>query len=153
MVEVGIFYSIAQHSIAQHSIAQRSMTSTFENETIGHYLTAYQHHVDYHKAFFIVLVHTEKRCYTTEIFCPFRFAEVAFLQERSDPQPAAVHISSISTSAFIKTHDLSVVLKLQCLKMQACSVVIISVSKQLSNRYIQGVGAPPITSPWVATKP
>ena len=29
------------------------MTSTFENETIDHCLTAYQHHVDYDKANFI----------------------------------------------------------------------------------------------------
>ena len=38
-----------------------------------------------------------------------------------------MHISSISASAFIKTCDTSVVLKLQSLKMQACSLVIISV--------------------------
>ena len=38
-----------------------------------------------------------------------------------------MHISSISTSASIKTGDTSVVLMLQCLKMQACSLVIISV--------------------------
>ena len=47
--------------------------------------------------------------------------------------PAAMHFSLISTSAFIKTCDTNVVLKLQCLKIQACSVVIISVSKQFSN--------------------
>ena len=41
--------------------------------------------------------------------------------------PPAMHISSISISAFIKTCDTSVVLKLQCLKMQACSLLIISV--------------------------
>ena len=57
------------------------MTSTFENETIDHCLTAYQHHVDYDKAFFKVLVHTKKKVlrYITEFFCPFRFAEAALL--------------------------------------------------------------------------
>ena len=56
------------------------MTSTFENETIDHCLTAYQHHVDYDKAFFEVLVHTKKKGVTLrKFFCPFRFAEVAFL--------------------------------------------------------------------------
>ena len=87
----------------------------------------------------------------TEIV-PFRFAEVAFLEKRSD-SPLAMHISSISTSAFIETCDTSVVLKLQCLKMQACPVVIISVLKQLSNGYIYGVGTPPIPSPWVGHRP
>ena len=44
------------------------------------------------------------------------------------PQPpTAMDISSISTSASIRTCDTSVVLKLQCLKMQTCSLVIISV--------------------------
>ena len=92
------------------------MTTTFENETIDHCLTTYQHHVDYDKAFFIS-PQQNKRCYVTEIFCPFRFTEAAFLEKRSD-SPPAMHISSISTSAFIKTCDTSVVLKLQCLKMQ-----------------------------------
>ena len=107
------------------------MTSAFKNETIGHCLTAYQHRIDYGKAY-LISPQRNKRCQVTEIVCPFfRFAEVAFLEERSDPPPPnpppAMHISSISTSAFIKTCDKKVVLKLQCLKMQACSLVIISV--------------------------
>ena len=101
------------------------MTTTFENETIDHCLTAYQHHGDYDKAYF----------YSVTEIVPFRLAEVAFLQKRSDFAPA-MYISSISTSAFTETCDTSVVLKLPRLKMQACSVVIISVSKQLSNGYI-----------------
>ena len=126
------------------------MTSTFENETIDHCLTAYQHHVDYGKANFIS-PQQNKRCKVTEIVL-FRFAEVAFLEKRSD-SPPAMHISSISTSAFIESCDTSIVLKQQRLKMQACSVVIISVSKQLSNGYIQGVGTPSIPSPWVGHRP
>ena len=55
--------------------------------------------------------------------------------------PPVMYFSLISTSAFIKTCDASVVLKLQCLKIQACSVVIISVSKQLSNGYIYSSGS------------
>ena len=107
------------------------MTSAFKNETIDHCLTAYQHHIDYGKAY-LISPQRNKRCQVTEIVCPFfRFAEVAFLEERSDPPPPnpppAMHILSISTSAFIKTCDKKVVLKLQCLKMQACSLVIISV--------------------------
>ena len=106
------------------------MTSAFKNETIDHCLTAYQHPIDYGKAY-LISPQRNKRCQVTEIVCPFfRFAEVAFLEERSDPPPhppPAMHISSISTSAFIKRCDTSVVLKLQCLKMQACSLVIISV--------------------------
>ena len=43
------------------------------------------------------------------------------------PPPPAMHISSTSTSVFIKTCETSVVLKLQCLKIQACLVLIISV--------------------------
>ena len=107
------------------------MTSAFKNETIDHCLTAYQHPIDYGKAY-LISPQRNKRCQVTEIVCPFfRFAEVAFLEERSDPPPhnppLAMYISSISTSAFIKTCDKKVVLKLQCLKMQACSLVIISV--------------------------
>ena len=107
------------------------MTSAFKNETIDHCLTAYQHRIDYGKAY-LISPQRNKRCQVTEIVCPFfRFAEVAFLEERSDPPshnpPLAMYISSISTSAFIKTCDKNVVLKLQCLKMQACSLVIISV--------------------------
>ena len=53
--------------------------------------------------------------------------------------PPTMHISAISTSAFIKTCDTSVVLKLQCLKMQACSLVIISVqSSRLMESIYQG---------------
>ena len=56
------------------------MTSTFENETIYHCLTAYQHHIDYDKAFFKVLVHTKKKGVTLrEFFALFGSAEVAFL--------------------------------------------------------------------------
>ena len=107
------------------------MTSAFKNETIDHCLTAYQHRIDYGKAY-LISPQRNKRCQVTEIVCPFfRFTEVAFLEERSDPPsphpPPVMHISSISTSAFIKTCDKKVVLKLQCLKMQACSLVIISV--------------------------
>ena len=71
------------------------MTLMFENETIDHCLAAYQHHVDLRY----------------RIVWPFRFAEVAFLEERSDPPPPpAMHFSLISASAFIKTCDTSVVL-------------------------------------------
>ena len=105
--------------------------SAFKNETIDHCLTTYQHRIDYGKAY-LISPQRNKRCQVTEIVCPFfRSAEVAFLEERSDPSPPhpppAIHIPSISTSAFIKTCNTSVVLKLQCLKMQACSLVIISV--------------------------
>ena len=67
-------------------------------------------------------------------------------EERSPlphPQPA-MHISSISTSASIKTCDTSVVLKLQCLKMQACSLVIISVQ---SSSLMDILGPGPLRSP------
>ena len=117
MLEIGI--NIAKHSIAQH------------DETTDHCLTAYQHHVDYGRAY-LISPQRNKRCQVTEIVFPFfRFAEVAFLEERSDPlpppPPPAMHISSTSTSVFIKTCETSVVLKLQCLKIQACLVLIISV--------------------------
>ena len=107
------------------------MTSAFKNETIDHCLTAYQHRIDYGKAY-LISPQRNKRCQVTEIVCPFfRFAEVAILEERSEPpsphRPPAMHIPSVSTSAFIKTCDTSVDLKLQCLKIQTCSQAIISV--------------------------
>ena len=123
------------------------MTSAFKNETIDHCLTAYQHPIDYGKAYLIS--HNEtKGVRLRKLFAIFRFAEIAFLEERSDPPPPhpppAMHISSISTSAFIKTCDTSVALKLQCSKMQARSLVIISVQSGDIR-----VGTPPIPSPWV----
>ena len=123
------------------------MTSAFKNETIDHCLTAYQHRIDYGKAY-LISPQRNKRCQVTEIVCPFfRFAEVAFLEERSDPPsrnpPLAMYISSISTSAFIKTCDTKVVLKLQCLKMQACSLVIISVQ---SSSLMAILGSGPLRS-------
>ena len=73
MLEIGI--NIAKHSIAQH------------DETTDHCLTAYQHHVDYGRAY-LISPQRNKRCQVTEIVFPFfRFAEVAFLEERSDPLP------------------------------------------------------------------
>ena len=97
------------------------MTSAFENETIDHCLTAYQHHIDYGKVY-LVSPQRNKRCQVTEIVCPLFGSQKLLFWRRK-----AMHISSISTSAFIKTCDTSVALKLQCLKMQACSLVIISV--------------------------
>ena len=110
------------------------MTSMFENETIDHCLTAYQHHVD--------LRYRNCLAFSVRRSC-FSGGE-----ERPPHSPPVMHFSLISTSAFIKRCDTSEVLKLKCLKIQACSVVIISVSKQLSNGYIR-VGTPPTPSPWV----
>ena len=122
------------------------MTTAFENETIDHCLTAYQHHIDYGKAYLISHNKT-KGVRLRKLFAIFRFAEIAFLEERSDPPPhhppAAMHISSISTSAFIKTCDTSVALKLQCSKMQACSLVIISVQ---SSCLVEILGSGPLRS-------
>ena len=77
------------------------------------------------------LVHNEtKRVRLRKLFALSSGSQKLLFWRRGalPPQPpTAMHISSISTSAFIKTCDTSVVLKLQCLKMQACSLVIISV--------------------------
>ena len=80
------------------------------------------------------LVHNEtKRVRLRKLFALFPGSQKLLFWRRGatkppPPQlPTAMHISSISTSAFIKTCDTSVVLKLQCSKMRACSLVIISV--------------------------
>ena len=59
------------------------------------------------------------------------------------PQPA-MHISSISIIASIKTYETSVALKLQCLKMRSCLLVIISVQ---SSSLTGILGSGPLRSP------
>ena len=117
MLEVGI-------NIAQHSIAQHSMTSVFENETIDNCLIAYQHHVD--------LRYRNCLAFSVRRSC-FSGGE-----ERPPTPPPAMLFSLISTSAFIKTCDTSVVLKLQCLKIQACSVLFQFQSSYLMDIFRSG---------------
>ena len=59
------------------------------------------------------------------------------------PQPA-MHISSISIIASIKTCETSAALKLQCLKMRSCLLVIISVQ---SSSLTGILGSGPLRSP------
>ena len=68
------------------------MTSTFENETIDHCLTAYQHHVDYDKAFFIVLVHTKKKVlHYGNFFSLFGSQKLLFRRREATPnQPPCI---------------------------------------------------------------
>ena len=94
------------------------------------------------------LVHNEtKRVRLRKLFALFPGSQKLLFWRRGatpPPQlPTAMHISSISTSAFIKTCDTSVALKLQCLKMQACSLVIISVQ---SSSLMAILGSGPLRS-------
>ena len=106
----------------------------FENETIDHCLAAYQHHVD--------LRYRNCLAFSVRRSC-FSGGE-----ERSPTPQRPCIFSLISTSAFIKTCDTSVVLKLQCLKVQAIVRWLLFQFQSSCLMDILGLGGPPTPSPW-----
>ena len=80
------------------------MTSAFKNETIDHCLTAYQHHIDYGKAYLISPQQNKKMLGYGNCLHFFSVRRSCFSGGENRPppphHPTAMHISLISTSVF-----------------------------------------------------